>query len=64
MRVQELEALASTAGITEEEREYLEEYKACLADDGNISEKEQRLLARLAKSLGISDERVKELQMM
>ena len=63
-RVQELEALASTSGITEEEREYLNEYRTCLADNGNISEKEQRLLSRLAKSLGISDERVKELQKM
>ena len=63
-RIQELEALASISVITEEEQEYLNEYKACLADNGNISEKEQRLLSKLAKSLGISDERVKELQMM
>ena len=63
-RIQELEALASISEITEEEQEYLNEYKACLADNGNISEKEQRLLSRLAKSLGISDEKVKELQMM
>ena len=62
-RIQKLEALASTSCITEEEREYLNEYKACLAG-GMISEKEQRLLSRLAKSLGISDERVKELQKM
>lgn len=63
-RIQELEALASISEITEEEQEYLNEYRTCFAVDGNISEKEQRLLSRLAKSLGISDEKVKELQMM
>lgn len=63
-RAKEIEDMASAPSLTDEEREYLEEYKVCLADNGNISEKEQRLLSRLAKSLGISDERVKELQMM
>ncbi|MCQ2234886.1 MAG: hypothetical protein MJZ24_09140 [Paludibacteraceae bacterium] len=44
------------------EQEYLEEYKACLDDDGTISDKERRLLDRLAKSLGIDAQRAKELE--
>ena len=42
--------------------EYLEEYKTCLADNGEISNKERRLLFRLAKSLGISEARALELE--
>lgn len=48
-------------GYTPEELEYLDELKACLADDGTISDRERRLLDKLRKSLGISEERAKEL---
>lgn len=44
------------------EQEYLEEVKACLQDDGNITDRERRLLDRLRKSLGISEGRASELE--
>ena len=61
-RAKELEAEAIAGqGLTSEEQEYLSEYKNSL-QDGAISEKERRLLNRLAMALGISEERVKELE--
>lgn len=50
--------------VSENEKQYVEEIKACLADDGQISEKERRLLNRLRMSLGISEERAKDLEKM
>lgn len=47
--------------LSQNEKEYLEEYQAIIAD-GEITEKERRLLNRLSSSLGISEERVKELE--
>lgn len=44
------------------EKEYLEEIKVCLADDGAISDRERRILNRLRDSLGISEKRAKELE--
>lgn len=61
-RARELEAQAIAGQeLTSEEQEYLSEYKNSL-HDGAISEKERRLLNRLAMALGISEERVKELE--
>lgn len=61
-RAKELEAQAiASQELTPEEQEYLSEYKNSL-QDGAISEKERRLLNRLAMALGISEERVKELE--
>ena len=61
-RAKELEAQAIAGQeLTPEEQEYLSEYKNSL-QDGAISEKERRLLNRLAMALGISEERVKELE--
>ena len=61
-RAKELEAQAIVSQeLTSEEQEYLSEYKNSL-QDGAISEKERRLLNRLAMALGISEERVKELE--
>ena len=61
-RAKELEAQAIAGQeLTPEEQEYLSEYKNSL-QDGAISEKERRLLNRLAMVLGISEERVKELE--
>lgn len=48
--------------LTSNEQEYLEEIKACLEEDGEISSKERRLLDRLRKSLGITEARAKELE--
>lgn len=62
MRAQELEASCSCNNLTTEEQEYADEVKACLADDGVITERERRLLDRLRKSLGISESRAAELE--
>lgn len=60
-RAAELEASLQSIQLTDEEKEYLEEYKACL-DEGEISPKERRLLDRLRDKLGIPEERAKELE--
>lgn len=52
----------SPSEITVNEQEYLEELKASLVDDGKISDRERRLLDRLRKSLGISEQRAAELE--
>lgn len=61
-RAAELEAMAQASEYSDEEREYLDEIKACLADDGVITGRERRLLDRLRKSLGITEERAAELE--
>lgn len=53
---------SSPETYTENEKEYLDEYKACLADENSISEINRRLLDRIAKSLNISPERIKQLE--
>lgn len=53
---------AQVDGNDANEKEYLEEIKACLADDGAISNRERRILNRLRDSLGISEKRAKELE--
>lgn len=53
---------AQVDGNDANEKEYLEEIKACLADDGTISDRERRILNRLRDSLGISEKRAKELE--
>ena len=61
-RAQELEAQAiASAQLTPTEQEYLEEYKNSL-QNGAISERERRLLSRLATALGIDEARVAELE--
>ena len=58
-RAKELEA--SLNDMSDEEKEYQEELKACL-EDGTISDRERRLLNRLRMSLGISEERAKVIE--
>lgn len=61
-RAKELEAQAiASAQLTPAEQEYLEEYKNSL-ENGEISERERRLLNRLATALGIDEARVAELE--
>lgn len=55
-------ALNSGLTMTEDEKEYVEEVKACLEVDSEISPKERRLLNRLRERLGISEERATELE--
>ena len=47
---------------SDNEQQYLEEVKACYAEDGIISDRERRLLDRLRKSMGISEARAKEIE--
>lgn len=60
-RAEELESSLLKPQLTEEEQEYLEEYKAC-TEEGELSPKEIRLLNRLRINLGILEERAKELE--
>lgn len=61
-RAAELEdSLTPVLQLTEVESEYLEEYKQC-AVGGNITDSERRLLDRMKKTLGISDERAAEIE--
>ena len=61
-RAKELEAQAiASTQLTPAEQEYLEEYKNSL-QNGVISERERRLLNRLATALGIDKERIAELE--
>ncbi|WP_264529227.1 tetratricopeptide repeat protein [Flavobacterium sp. N502540] len=53
--------LLSYGVLSENEKEYFEEFKAIL-NDGEITEKERRILSRMANRLGISEERVEELE--
>ena len=60
-RAEKLEASLLKPELTKEEQEYLDEYKAC-TEEGELSPKEIRLLNRLRISLGISEERARELE--
>ncbi len=49
--------------FTDDEKDYLEEYKVCLEEsDGQLSVSERRLLDRLRTKLGIAEDRAKELE--
>ena len=60
-RAKEIESLLIGNPITEDEREYVEMYKEYL-EDGEISEKERRRLNKFAMALGISQDRINELE--
>lgn len=61
-RAAELEQSLSTPQLSEVEQEYLAEYRECLAEGGEISSGERRLLNRLRDKLGISEQRASELE--
>ena len=61
-RAKALEASLS-AQVTDEEKEYLDSVKEYLAE-GEINERDRRMLERLRKSLDISEERASELEAM
>lgn len=63
-RAVELEDLAHEPQLTESEKEYLDEYRECLAEESSISTGERRLLNRLRVKLGISEERASEIEKM
>lgn len=60
-RAQELEDSLNSSQLTSDEQEYLDEYRACL-EEGEISNKERRLLDRLRDKLGIDPNRARELE--
>ena len=61
-RANELEKSLLQPQLTEDEEEYLNLYRECLAEGGNISAGERRLLDRMRMKLGISEKRAKELE--
>lgn len=56
--------VVSGHSLTDEEREYLDEYRECYAEGSSISNGERRLLNRLRDKLGISEDRCRELESM
>ena len=61
-RALELESTLVQSQLTEDEQEYLEEYKACLEEDGEITPKARRMLDRFRNRLGISEEKALEIE--
>ena len=59
-RAIELEA-ALTPKLTDDEKEYLEAVREC-KEEGRIIERDRRMLERLRRSLGLSEERAGELE--
>lgn len=58
----ELEKQLKEPQLTDEEKEYLEAYReAC--EDGQLSDKERRMLNRLREMLGVTEERAKEIEL-
>lgn len=61
-RAQQLEVIVLNRGdLTKEEKEYLVKVKSFISD-GTISDRERRMLNRLANLLGISEQRAVELE--
>ncbi|MBR6068539.1 MAG: SEL1-like repeat protein [Bacteroidales bacterium] len=62
-RAKELEDALANPSLTAEEQEYLDEYKS-IAADGEITDKERKLLNKIRKMSGISEERAIEIEKM
>lgn len=60
-RAKELEASLTKPQLTEDEQEYLDMYHE-YAEKGELTEKERRRLDKFAAAMGISAERVKEIE--
>lgn len=60
-RAAELEASVCQSSLSEEEQEYLDEYREILAE-GDILPRDRRILERLAQRNGISPSRAKEIE--
>ena len=60
-RAQELEASLAKPQLTEDEQEYLDMYHE-YAEKGELTEKERRRLDKFAAAMGITAERVKEIE--
>lgn len=53
---------AVNSPLNEQEKEYLKEFQACLADDPHISTSTRRLLNRLASSLNLTEEEINKIE--
>lgn len=62
-RARQIEAMYQHPSFSEEEQEYADELKAVLAD-GVISDRERKLLNKLRKSIGISEGRAEQIEMI
>ncbi len=62
-RAKELEDKLANPSLTAEEQEYLDEYKS-IATDGEITDKERKLLDKIRKMSGISEGRAREIEKM
>ena len=62
-RALELEASCNKPQLTEDEHEYLEMYKEYAAD-GEISERDRKMLNKMRDRMGISEEKAKEIESM
>lgn len=60
-RAAELEASVTTHQLTDNEKEYLEAYQEA-NENGQITDKERRMLNRYRDTLGITEERAKEIE--
>jgi TPR repeat protein len=63
-KASEIESFVSTPSFTEEEQEYFDELKICLEEDGEISERERKLLNKIRSKLNISEERADEIEQL
>lgn len=62
-RAQQLELIVLNKGdLTKEEKEYIEKFKDFVTADGVVSDRERRILNRLANLLGITEKRAIELE--
>ena len=61
-RAIEIENSLVIPSFTENEKEYMEEFKACFEEGNEISEKERRLLNKVRIGLDISEERAYEIE--
>lgn len=61
---EQVKRIEESAGnpLTDEEKEYLEEYRTCLTEDPELSASTRRLLSKMAKSLGLTEEQVNKLE--
>lgn len=60
-RAREIEESCKKPQLTEDEQEYLEMYKEYAAD-GEISERDRKMLNKMRDRMGISEERAKEIE--
>jgi len=63
-RAKELEASLLNPHLTEEEQQYLDTVKEFLSDESELTPRERKMLDRIRESLGINEERGREIESM